>query len=218
MNERKLELIIGGLALFGLLAYTFVHTGALFARWVHPSWIGYTAAFGIELSVVWMSIRIGANRKAGKQSRWLVFVLAMTLFTSAIANVAEGFEAFTGQTFALSNLGQIDVLQGVVGAFATAFVCLVVFALSEVIGTDVDRAIKQAKRGERKDEPAPVASEPQGERGANTYQDKIYALLTLDEQLTQAQIARRTGASKATVSKWVRAFESEHSTNGVIKP
>jgi DNA-binding transcriptional regulator YiaG len=217
MNQRKLELIVGSLALFGLLAYTFVHTGALLARWVRPEWVGYAAAFGVELSIVWMSIRIGANRKAGKQTGWLVFVLSVTLFISAVANVAEGFEAFVGEPLTMTNLGRIDWIQGVVGVFATAFICLVVFALSEVIGTDVDQAIKRAKRDERKSEPSEsmsVVVETQAEPAPNSYQSQVFALLQSGEQMTQAQIAAQTGASKATVSKWARAFEGEHRENG----
>lgn len=219
MSRRKLELSIGGFALFGLLVYTFVHTGSLLSRWVRPEWIGHVAAFGIEASIVWMSIRIGANRKAGKQTKWLVFVLSVTMFISAIANVTEGFEAFQGELLALNTVGQIDVIQAIVGAFATAGVCLVVFALSEVIGTDVDQAIKQAKRDERKaeqegeqgeqGEPKQAVMNEHSELIPNSYQSQIYGLLNSGEQLTQVQIAERTGASKATVSKWVKTYEGE---------
>lgn len=214
--QRKIELAVGGLALFGLLAYTFVHTAGLLARWVDFEPVAWAAAFGVELSIVWMSIRIGANRKAGKQTKWLVFVLGVTLFISAVANVVEGFAANQAEQLTIASASAIDPIQAIVGVFATAFVCLVVFALSEVIGTDVDKAITQAKRGEQKAEPAankgeqsPRTVKPTPEPTANSYQEQVYTLLASGEQMSQAEIARRTGASVTTVSKWAKAYQGE---------
>lgn len=212
MNKRKIEVVICVLALFGLLSYTFVHTGALLARWVNPWGWGYAAALGIELSVVLMSLRIGAMRKLGKRAGWLVFVLAVTLIVSAVANVVEGFFAFTGQQLTVNTLDQLDYIQGVVGVFATAFICLVVFALSEVIGIDIDYLAKQTKR----DEQASEHTLPPVQTTANepvsppvSYKEAVYGLLDRGVQPSPTMIAEKVGTSKATAHKWIGFWEAE---------
>ena len=51
------QVVIGGLSLLTLLSYTLVHTGGLLVSYVQPDIVGYFAAFGIELSIVGLSLR-----------------------------------------------------------------------------------------------------------------------------------------------------------------
>lgn len=220
LTKRKIEVAVCLLALFGLLSYTFVHTGALLARWVSPWGWGYAAALGVELSVVLMSLRIGAMKKIGKRAGWLVFVLAVTLIVSAVANIVEGFFSFTGDQLTLNTLNQLDLIQGIVGVFATAFICLVVFALSEVIGIDIDQLAKDTK----KDEPT---AEHRGEQAVQpliieelplslpqtSYEQAVYSLLDNGEPASPTVIAKKANTSKATASKWITAWQAKHQVN-----
>ena len=73
--RRNIQIASGFTALALLLAYTWVHTGALLAGYVRPAYVGYLAAAGIELSVVTLSIRIGEVRKVRANSLFMLFTL-----------------------------------------------------------------------------------------------------------------------------------------------
>jgi hypothetical protein len=89
--KAKIQLSVGIVSLVALLAYTLAHTGALLAQYVSPGFIGYVAAFGIELSIVSLSLRIGDLRKSQQSTGFFLFVLVSVVIVSAIANVSEGF-------------------------------------------------------------------------------------------------------------------------------
>lgn len=216
INKRTFEMTVCLLALFGLLSYTFVHTGALLARWVNPWGWGYAAALGVELSVVLMSLRIGAMKKVGKRAGWLLFVLIVTLVVSAVANMVEGFYAYTGTQLTTNTISNLDWIQGMVGMLATGFICVVVFALSEVIGTDIDYLAKQAKRSEQADEQAsiPANAEPLIPVLSQTsYEQAIYNLLDNGEPPSPTALAKKVNTSKATASKWIVAWQKKQALN-----
>jgi hypothetical protein len=124
-------------SLVGLLAYTFVHTGGLLSRYVSPGWVGYLAGLCIELAVIGLALRIGDLRQSGQSAGFFGFVLAGTLVVSALANMAEGFRTLSGQEFTARSLVAMDWSQAVIGTAATGLISLIVFALSEMVGVDV---------------------------------------------------------------------------------
>lgn len=144
MNKQTLQAASGFIALALLLTYTWVHTGALLAGYVHPAFVGYLAAAGIELSVVSLSLRLGELRKAKANAGFMLLTLLAVCLVSAIANIAAGFEVAQGVKLTLDSVSQLDVLQGVIGISATALISLIVLALSEVVGSDVQLAVKIA--------------------------------------------------------------------------
>ena len=135
---RYFQITVSGLALVGLLSYTFTHTGGLLSKYIDPLQVGYLAAFGIELAIVSLSLRIGDLHRTGQNAWFFYGVLIVTLVVSAIANVAEGFYVNKSLDLTYETIGQIDPVQGVIGLAATGLVPLIVFALSEIIGTDVN--------------------------------------------------------------------------------
>lgn len=156
--KQRVQIISSACALLALLIYTFVHTGALLARYVQPPMIGYVAAFGIETAVVGLSLRIGDMRRARQKGiGFFVFVLLAVVAVSAAANVAEGFQALHGERMTISNVSQLDPLQAVILLAATGLISLIVLALSEIIGTDISSAIRRAEREQRKAEKAEQA-------------------------------------------------------------
>lgn len=147
--KAKAQLTVGIISLVALLAYTLVHTGGLLARYIEPGLIGYIAAFGIEASVVSLSLRIGELRKSKQSTKFFVFVLVSVVIVSAIANIAEGFEAAQGVTLTLETVKQLDVVQATIGLTATGLISLIVLALSEIVGTDVTQTIKVVEKERR---------------------------------------------------------------------
>ena len=147
--KAKAQLTIGVISLVALLAYTLVHTGGLLARYVNPAFVGYVAAFGIEASIVSLSLRIGELRKSKQTATFFIFVLVSVVIVSAIANIAEGFEAAQGVTLTMETVRQLDIVQAVIGLSATGLISLIVLALSEIVGTDVTTTIKLVEK-ERK--------------------------------------------------------------------
>ena len=150
MNKNSVQLVVGAISLIALLAYTLVHTGSLLARYIEPSFVGYIAAFGIELSVAGLSLRIGELRRSKQKAGFFVFVLVAVVFVSALANVAEGFATQQEQAMTLANISQLDPIQAIVGLAATGLISLIVLALSEIIGTDISLIAKQAELDRKK--------------------------------------------------------------------
>ncbi len=151
MKQGKHFVLLGStiISLVALLTYNFFHTGAALARYVAPFQVGYVAAFGIETAIVSMSIRIGDLRKAKQDSRLLVGVLIAVLAVSTLANVSEGFSVQYGQHLTADAVYQLDWLQGLIGFCMTGLISLVVFAMSEVVSSDVETVVKEHER-ERK--------------------------------------------------------------------
>ena len=156
--KDKIQIIAAAVSLAALLAYTLVHTGGLLARYIAPAFVGYIAAFGIELSIVSLSLRIGDMRKARQSDRFFTAVLVSVVAVSAVANVAEGFATLHGQPLTVATAGQLDPVQATIGILATGVISLIVVALSEITGNDVSAAIRKAEREARKaEQPAQVA-------------------------------------------------------------
>lgn len=152
LTSATVQAVFGAVSLAALLAYTWTHTGALMARYVHPAWVGYICALGVELAVVSLSLRIGDLRRSGQSARLFVAVLVAVLIVSALANVAEGYATLYGSLLTLAAIGRLDVLQAVIGVSATGLISVVVFALADIIGSDVRRAAVRAERDEKKAE------------------------------------------------------------------
>lgn len=144
--KTKAQLIVGIGSLIALLAYTLAHTGALLAQYVRPGVIGYVAAFGIELSIVSLSLRIGELRKTKQSATFFYFVLVSVVIVSAVANIAEGFLTLYGEHLTLSNIAKLDVIQAVIGITSTGLISLIVLALSEILGSDVTLTVKQIEK------------------------------------------------------------------------
>lgn len=140
--KTKIQLIVGIVSLVTLLVYTLAHTGGLLSQYVKPAFIGYIAAFGIESAIVSLSLRIGDLRKSQQSTKFFYFVLLSTVVVSAIANTAEGFLTSEGVKLTLSTVARLDIVQAVIGLTATGLISLIVLALSEIVGTDVNAAVK----------------------------------------------------------------------------
>lgn len=141
---------IGVVSLVCLLAYTWMHTSELLARYVNPDAFGYAAAAGIELAIVSLSLRIGQERKQGRSAAGFYAVLVSVLVVSAFANIAEGYATMFGQLLTAANIAQVDWIQAIVGIAATGLLSVIVLALSDIIGGDVRKAAQASERMERK--------------------------------------------------------------------
>jgi len=150
--SATVQVVFGVVSLLALLMYTWTHTGALMARYVQPAVVGYICAFGVELAVVSLSLRIGDLRRSGQSARLFMAVLVAVLVVSALANVAEGYATLYGTILTLDAIGRLDALQAVIGVSATGLISVVVFALADIIGSDVRRAAVRAERAERQAE------------------------------------------------------------------
>ncbi len=142
MNNRPInaQAIVGGSALVCLLVYTWSHTAGLLSAYADPPAVGYIAATGVEIAVVWLSLRIGQARNRGKRARGLTLVLVAVAGVSVLANVANGYEVAFGQVFTGVNVRSVDWLQAFVGVVATALIPALVFAIANVIGADAREA------------------------------------------------------------------------------
>lgn len=163
--NTKLQIIAGAVSLTALLVYTLVHTGGLLATYVNPWWIGFVAAGGIELAVVSLSLRIGDLKRSGQGFRFFMFVLVSVVIVSALANISQGFAVAHKAEMTLANISQLDAIQAIIGLTATGLISLIVLALSEIIGVDVNAVVKQMEREQRKVE--------QIERKPNTPTEKM---------------------------------------------
>jgi len=147
--KAQVQIAAGAVSLVALLAYTLVHTGGLLSAYVQPGFVGYVAAFGIELAIVSLSLRIGDLRKANQNVGFFLFVLVSVVIVSALANVAEGFQVAQGERLTLATVQKLDAIEAIIGLAATGLISLIVLALSEIVGSDVQTAVTLAER-ERK--------------------------------------------------------------------
>jgi hypothetical protein len=241
-GQRFILTALSFLGVISTLIYTFVHTGSVLARYVHPAQIGYLAAFGIELMILVVSWQIGTQLRARKRNWFMISVLAIALFVSAIANVYEGYHVRFGRTLTWQTINTVDPLEALVGLASTALLPLMVFAMAEVIGSDVRSLAKLAENwnqpepGTVKPKPIPADSpnipnspnETNGNgrmNGANrissgddSYKQQVFALL--DEFAGQGKplpgatfIGQQVGCNKSTAHKWATAW-GEQSGNG----
>lgn len=214
--KDKIQIIAAAVSLAALLAYTLVHTGGLLARYIAPAFVGYIAAFGIELSIVSLSLRIGDMRKARQSDRFFTAVLVSVVAVSAVANVAEGFATLHGQPLTVATAGQLDPVQATIGILATGVISLIVVALSEITGNDVSAAIRRAEREARKAEQpaqvaqvaAPVVTQPEPQPAQvdaqlpelTPAQLRVYEAIQAQPTATNAEIAETLGISRQAVS------------------
>ena len=141
--SRTGKIIVGLLSLVGVLAYNFTHTGGLLASYVEPRFVGYVAAFGIELAVVGLSLRIDELRRTQGQVAFHVLTLAAVVIVSALANIAEGYAVKFGEPLTSANIGLLDGVQVVVSLAATGLLSLVTFAIAEIVGHDIGASVPQ---------------------------------------------------------------------------
>lgn len=232
MTKQRLQLSIGIVSLVTLLVYTLAHTGGLLSGYVTPGIVGYIAAFGIESAVVSLSLRIGDLRKSQQSTGFFYFVLVSTVAVSGVANTAEGFYTSEGVKLTLSTVERLDVVQAFIGLTATGLISLIVLALSEIVGTDVNQAIKPIVhtasevvilRKAIDDLRATVNAQSatidtlqqQGNVQASTVDTRRAKLLTLmndgDKQLSRQGLAEALGVSVSTVRADIKAL------NGAVK-
>lgn len=206
-----------------LLAYTFVHTGALLARYVYPPAFGYLCAFGVEAIIALTSYRLATLRKQQTKSRFLVFILIAALTVSAFANVYEGYHTRYKIDLTWQNMVYIDPIQAFIGLTATALISLLVFAVAEIIGNDVNTIAKANTRKQRKaeqDEQKPVVVQTNNEQGQTQVQTDYHAAVfnylnrvytngntpnSIDE-IPVRQTAKIVGCSPATASKHIKRW------------
>jgi len=148
--SNKIQVFAGSISLAALLIYTLIHTGGLLARYIQPVWGGYIAAFGIELAIVSLSLRIGQLKRSKQDTRFFLFVLVSVVVVSAIANIAEGFNTNQNAIMTIDNIRNLDPIQALIGLTATGLISLIVLALSEIIGTDVQAVVKEQRKTEQK--------------------------------------------------------------------
>lgn len=208
--------IISFVSAFGgllILSYTFVHTSNVLARYIHPPFVGWLAGAGIELIIFSMSWKL-ATIKGKDPNRLLKFTLIVSLIVSTIANVAEGYYVSHKQELTWANIGLIDPVQALVGISSNLLLPILVFAVSELVGSDIERITKQAvpKPGKEKQEaPEQIQTlEPEAEQSTpSDYKQAIYAILRGGEQLGPRPMAEVVGCSPATAKKWIDSYQGE---------
>ena len=206
--KAKIQIGVTVLSLLALLTYTLVHTGGLLARYVHPAVIGYVAAFGIEAAVVSLSLRIGELRRTKQSPGFFLFVLIAVVVVSAVANIAEGLMAVQGATLTLATVRSLDPVQAFIGLAATGLVSLIVLALAEILGTDVETAVKQADK-ERKRQP--VSKTTRTETAVPTdYPDADNAEESHSIERARAVKAEKDAVSRAEAMQMLLTFVAEH--------
>jgi hypothetical protein len=180
-----LQTVITAVALVLVLVYNFVHTGGLLASYVNPWWVGYVAAFGIELAVVGLSLQIGYRRLRNHTTGFFYFVLIAVVVVSALANVSQGHLERYGGELTWQNVTMIDGLQVIVGIAATALLSLIVMAMAEIVGQFMDQA----------------QAEPSLPPQAPTLAGRVQALAQENPDWSRLQLAEYAGCSLSTVSR-----------------
>jgi len=232
MRRTQIQMLAGWISLLLLLSYTAIHTGGLLARYINPWWLGYAAAAGIEIAIVSLSLRIGEVRRSGQNPAFFVFVLVATVIVSAVANVAEGFQAAEGALISLEGIAGLDPIQAGIGLMATGLISIIVFAMSEIVGSDVRAAerqrIRRQRAAERKMADAEAAGRPQDGAGfpypieaareklqqmrdlsRREAQERLLDLLRQDPGLPAAYLAQAIGRSRSTMYEYLRDLERQ---------
>ena len=127
-----------------LLSYTFIHTGAVLARFINPPMLGYVAALGIEGLVAAMSWRRAFRAGA---TIGINITLGIVLVISAVANLYEGYAVKNGHELTLSDIPRMDALQAFVGVLVTAIIPFLVFMAGEVMGRGLEELGKFISEG-----------------------------------------------------------------------
>lgn len=198
MNSKLITLLLSFAGLFCLLSYTFVHTGNVLAGFVRPSWIGFVAAFGIELLVALMAWRYAQAKRSERTDKFLRFALIATLFVSALANLTEGFHVRYQTDLSWAEITQIGVTQFVIAVAMTGLIPVLVFAVTDLLASDVNKYVKQVQ---------PKANKElvEDEQTANSVQNLVFALLQ-EREHTVTELSNHLGIAKSTASKWRSKF------------
>lgn len=204
--NTKLQIIAGAVSLTALLVYTLVHTGGLLATYVAPWQVGYIAAFGIELAVVSLSLRIGDLKRTGQDFRFFMFVLVSVVIVSALANISQGFTVAHKAEMTLQHIRQLDAIQAIIGLTATGLISLIVLALSEIIGVDVNAVVRQMEREQRiveRIERKPNTPTEQMTlvriKNAEQRRTKLLKILNDEPDTTYTSIAERLNIARTTL-------------------
>lgn len=138
------------LCLISLLVYTFTHTSTLMGRYASPG-VGQIAAFGIESSIIGMSIRIGRImrqlvERPKERALWLSLfwqggTLLFVLLVTASAQIVEGFEVRHRQPFSVEAVALLDPVLIAVGLLATGVIPALVIALTEIVSGEIRETI-----------------------------------------------------------------------------
>lgn len=217
--------IIAAISAFGgllILSYTFVHTSNVLARYIHPPFVGWLAGGGIELIIFSMSWKL-ATIKGKEPNRLLKFTLIVSLIVSTIANVAEGYFVSHKQELTWANIGMIDPVQALVGISSNLLLPVLVFAVSELVGSDIERITKQVapKPSKEKQEAPEQAQTPELEAeqlDPNDYKQAVYAILKEGKQMGPRPMAAAVGCSPATAKKWIDSFQTERVNGSIMDP
>jgi len=138
MKGNRLLLVIvvlsSGVALFSMLAYNFFHTANLLSSYIDPMEVGFIAAFGVEMSVVGLSITIGTRKWHNLDTRGFYIVLLLVVVVSFLANVSQGHLQKYGEEITWNTITGFDWLQGVIGLAATGLISVITMAMAEIIG------------------------------------------------------------------------------------
>lgn len=180
-----------------LLSYTFIHTGAVLARYINPPILGYMAAGGVEGLIMVLSWR-RAFRAESTSS--ITFTLATVLVISAIANLYEGYAVKEGQELTVSNLATLDPIQAVVGMLVTFTIPFLVFKAGEVMGSGLEELGKFISDATGNDDtrPAVVAEQmPVTEESKPVYECE-YCHSVFDKPQTRSAHLRYCETYKAT--------------------
>jgi uncharacterized membrane protein YcjF (UPF0283 family) len=154
-----------------------------------------------------------------------------------VANIAEGFTAVQGEQLTRESIQELDPVQAFIGLSATGLVSLIVLALAEILGTDVETAVKQAER-EHKRQPGRSVAQTEisvqpgsanssktaefnsieraraakAEKDAVSNTEAMNILLRFVDDNPDASlsaIGQYINRSKTTVSNYVRALEQD---------
>jgi Trp operon repressor len=218
--KTKAQLYAGILSLVCLLAYTLMHTGATLATYVDPPFVGFVCAFGVELSIVSLSLRIGELRKTKQNATFFYFVLVAVVVISALSNVNEGYLTAYGKSLTLSNLSQLDIVQTIVGLSATALISLVTLSLSEIVGVDVNETVKLSDKANRiatkNDDKSSFVVENVTplDKANDAKQDKVTerrqaVLSLLGQNMTEDDIAESLGVSVRTIQRDILSLNGQ---------
>jgi hypothetical protein len=177
-------------------------------------------------------LRIGELRKTKQSPTFFLFVMVAVVIVSAVANIAEGFTTVQGEQITVYTIRRLDPLQAIIGLAATGLISLIVLALAEIAGADVETAVKQVERERKssskemptnarpeKPEKASTTDQPpsiEQARAAKAAQDatsKEQALQALMDYMSAhptaslSDVGRAIGRSKTTVANYIRELE-----------
>lgn len=185
---NMIEFVAGSIALLLILLYNFKHTGSLLARHVTPAWYGYSAALGIEFSVVFLSAKLNKIKRQGAKMWRTLFPwsLILVVLLSATANLNEGFLTRYNTELSLQYIAQVDLIQLIVSVIGTLMVSLIVFALSEVISGDSKKVV-QAVKHETK---TSVGTDDKSDSEVSVKPAKVSATATLTTEQRFVQLVK----------------------------